>query len=199
MSEKSDGKAWGGVFRVPTDQRVESFSESISFDQRLADDDIDGSIAHSQMLAECGLLTQAEADAIREGLEDIRKDIRNGTFHFTASKEDIHLHIESALTEKLGDTGRKLHTAAVGMIRLPQIYVSFVDVLLIESMPPSLSYKKPSLRWVNENVISSYPHTHTFDGHNLFLQHTSSWCGVKNLIVTDSGLLIVDSEQTSCR
>ena len=111
MSEKSDGKAWGGVFRVPTDQRVESFSESISFDQRLADDDIDGSIAHSQMLAECGLITQAEADDIRESLEEIRKDIREGRFLFTASKEDIHLHIESALTEKLGDTGRKLHTA----------------------------------------------------------------------------------------
>ena len=107
MSEKSDGKAWGGVFRVPTDQRVESFSESISFDQRLADDDIDGSIAHSQMLAECGLLTQTEADAIRKGLEEIRKDIHEGSFLFSASKEDIHLHIESALTEKLGDTGRK--------------------------------------------------------------------------------------------
>jgi argininosuccinate lyase len=111
MNQKSAGKAWGGVFRVPTDQRVESFSESISFDQRLANDDIDGSIAHSQMLAECGLLTRSEADAIRAGLEDIRKEISEGTFHFTASKEDIHLHIESALTEKLGDIGRKLHTA----------------------------------------------------------------------------------------
>ncbi|MBT7729530.1 MAG: argininosuccinate lyase, partial [Planctomycetaceae bacterium] len=111
MNEKSAEKAWGGVFRVPTDQRVESFSESISFDRRLANDDIDGSIAHSQMLAECGLLTQSEADAIRVGLEDIRKDISEGIFQFTASKEDIHLHIESALTEKLGDIGRKLHTA----------------------------------------------------------------------------------------
>ena len=67
MNQKSAEKAWGGVFRVPTDQRVESFSESISFDQRLANDDIDGSIAHSQMLAECGLLTQSEADAIMRG------------------------------------------------------------------------------------------------------------------------------------
>jgi len=105
------GKAWGGVFNVPTDQRVEAFSESVSFDQRLADDDIDGSIAHSRMLAECGLISAAEADAIRDHLEEIRQEIAAGIFPFTASKEDIHLHIESALTERLGDTGRKLHTA----------------------------------------------------------------------------------------
>lgn len=105
------GKAWGGVFSVPTDQRVEAFSESVSFDCRLADDDIDGSIAHSRMLADCGLLTAAEADAIRDTLEEIRREIAAGQFPFTAAKEDIHLHIESALTDRLGDTGRKLHTA----------------------------------------------------------------------------------------
>ena len=105
------GKAWGGVFSVPTDQRVEAFSESVSFDCRLADDDIDGSIAHSRMLADCGLITAAEADAIRDTLEAIRAEIAAGEFPFTAAKEDIHLHIESALTDRLGDTGRKLHTA----------------------------------------------------------------------------------------
>ena len=107
----SGGKAWGGVFNVPTDRRVEAFSESISFDRRLADDDIDGSIVHSRMLADCGLITAAEADAIRDTLEEIRQEIASGQLIFTAAKEDIHLHIESALTERLGDTGRKLHTA----------------------------------------------------------------------------------------
>jgi argininosuccinate lyase len=104
-------KAWGGVFREPTDGRVEAFSESVSFDRRLADDDIDGSIAHARMLAACGLMTVQEADAIAQALEEIRAEIRAGRFEFTAAKEDIHLHIESALTARLGDTGRKLHTA----------------------------------------------------------------------------------------
>jgi len=104
-------KAWGGVFREPTDKRVEAFSESVSFDRRLADDDIDGSIAHARMLAHCGLITVPEADAIAQALEEIRAEIRGGRFEFTAAKEDIHLHIEAALTTQLGDIGRKLHTA----------------------------------------------------------------------------------------
>jgi argininosuccinate lyase len=109
--QKASQKAWGGVFREPTDKRVEAFSESVSFDRRLADDDIDGSIAHARMLAACGLMTAAEADAIAAALEEIRREIAEGQFEFTVSKEDIHLHIESALTARLGDAGRKLHTA----------------------------------------------------------------------------------------
>ncbi|MGI9177064.1 MAG: lyase family protein, partial [Pirellulales bacterium] len=110
-SSAQPGKAWGGVFREPTDQRVELFSESVSFDRRLADDDIDGSIAHARMLATCGLMTVQEADAIAHVLEEIRSEIHTGRFEFTVAKEDIHLHIESALTARLGDAGRKLHTA----------------------------------------------------------------------------------------
>ncbi|MFM7074496.1 MAG: argininosuccinate lyase [Planctomycetaceae bacterium] len=104
-------KAWGGVFREPTDARVEAFSESVSFDRRLADDDIDGSIAHARMLATCGLMSVPEADAITQALEEIRGEIRAGRFEFSAAREDIHLHIEAALTARLGDAGRKLHTA----------------------------------------------------------------------------------------
>ncbi len=104
-------KAWGGVFREATDARVEAFTESVSFDRRLADDDIDGSIAHARMLAASGLIAIHEADAITQGLEEIRADIHAGRFAFSASLEDIHLHVEAALTARLGDTGRKLHTA----------------------------------------------------------------------------------------
>jgi argininosuccinate lyase len=104
-------KAWGGVFREATDARVEAFTESVSFDRRLADDDIDGSIAHARMLAASGLIAVHEADAITQALEEIRADIRAGRFAFSASREDIHLHVEAALTARLGDTGRKLHTA----------------------------------------------------------------------------------------
>jgi len=88
-------KAWGGVFREPTDKRVELFSESVSFDKRLADDDIDGSIAHARMLADCGLLSVQEADAIAHVLEEIRGEIHAGRFEYSISKEDIHLHVES--------------------------------------------------------------------------------------------------------
>ena len=112
MSQSSGPqKAWGGVFREPTDVRVEAFSESVSFDRRLADDDIDGSIAHARMLASVGLMTVLEADSVAHVLEEIRSEIHAGRFEFSASKEDIHLHIESSLTARLGDTGRKLHTA----------------------------------------------------------------------------------------
>ncbi len=107
----TSSKAWGGVFREPTDARVEAFTESVSFDRRLADDDIDGSIAHARMLASVGLMTVHEADSVAHSLEEIRSEIHTGRFEFSVSKEDIHLHVEAALTARLGDTGRKLHTA----------------------------------------------------------------------------------------
>ncbi len=104
-------KAWGGVFKEVLDQRMETFSESISFDRRLADDDIDASIAHASMLEHCGLLEPNESDHIRRAMEEIRTEIHEGRFEFTTAREDIHLHIESALVARLGDLGRRIHTA----------------------------------------------------------------------------------------
>ncbi|MCA9064927.1 MAG: argininosuccinate lyase [Planctomycetaceae bacterium] len=103
-------KAWGGRFQQATDPRVEAFTESISFDRRLYEVDIRGSKAHATMLAEIGLITEAERDLIATTLDEIRKEIENGEFQFSAELEDIHMHIESRLIEKLGDVGRKLHT-----------------------------------------------------------------------------------------
>lgn len=104
-------KAWGGRFAGPTHQKVEQFTESISFDRRLWRHDIIGSIAHAQMLAEVGLVSQAESDTIVAGLEQIGREIEDGTFEFRADREDIHMNIEGALIDRLGDVGRKLHTA----------------------------------------------------------------------------------------
>ncbi len=104
-------KAWGGRFQQPTDETVERFTESISFDARLAEWDVRGSQAHARMLAEVGLLTAEEADRICRTLDEILEDIRGGRLEFTAQLEDIHMHIEHALIERLGDVGRKLHTA----------------------------------------------------------------------------------------
>jgi argininosuccinate lyase len=90
---------------------VEQFSESISFDQRLYAHDIDASAAHTQMLAKVGLLTAAECQQIEQGLAAIRQEIQQGRFKFEIELEDIHLHVERALIERVGDVGRKLHTA----------------------------------------------------------------------------------------
>ena len=103
-------KAWGGRFQQATDQRVEQFTESISFDARLADVDITGSQAHATMLAKVGLISDDERDQIVNELENIRGEIARGEMEFDISLEDIHMHIESRLTDRLGDVGRKLHT-----------------------------------------------------------------------------------------
>jgi argininosuccinate lyase len=103
-------KTWGGRFSGATDNRVEEFTESISYDRRLYKHDVRASQAHARMLAEVGLLTVAEADAIAAALDAIAADIERGDFEFTIKLEDIHTHIERALIERLGDVGRKLHT-----------------------------------------------------------------------------------------
>jgi argininosuccinate lyase len=104
-------KAWGGRFASGTDRRVERFTESISFDQRLFRQDIRGSIAHARMLAKVGLLTTDECQQIVRGLSEIRAEIDAGDFPFLLEREDVHMNIEATLIDKLGDVGRKLHTA----------------------------------------------------------------------------------------
>jgi argininosuccinate lyase len=100
-----------GVFNEATDQQVQQFTESVSFDRRLYAHDIAGSIAHAQMLAKVGLLTDDECRQIVQGLADIRQEIEQGRFSFSTELEDVHMHVERALIDRLGDTGRKLHTA----------------------------------------------------------------------------------------
>ncbi len=115
-------KAWGGVFSGKTDSRMEKFSESISFDKRLYKQDIAGSIAHARMLAQVGILTQDEFNSIESGLTEIKSQLDAGVFPFTIEQEDIHMHIEKALTDKIGDAGRKLHT---GRSRNDQVSTDF--------------------------------------------------------------------------
>jgi len=98
------------VFSEATDRRVEQFTESVSFDHRLYTQDIEGSIAHARMLAEVGLLTADECRQIEQGLGDIRAEIEGKRFRFTVELEDVHMHIERALIDRIGDVGRKLHT-----------------------------------------------------------------------------------------
>jgi argininosuccinate lyase len=104
-------KAWGGRFSQPTHEAVEHFTASIAFDRRLYAYDIQGSIAHSRMLAKCGIITAAEANAITQGLQEIATEIERDAFAFDVRWEDIHMHIERRLIEKIGPVGGKLHTA----------------------------------------------------------------------------------------
>lgn len=106
----SSQKTWGGRFSGETDNRVEAFTESISFDRRLYKHDIIASQAHARMLAEVGLLTTDEAERIVAALNEIAETIERRDFAFSVKLEDIHTHIERALIERLGDVGRKLHT-----------------------------------------------------------------------------------------
>jgi argininosuccinate lyase len=104
-------KAWGGRFQHSTDPRVEWFTESISFDRRLASVDIRASKAHARMLAQVGLISDEECRLIVTTLDEIGREIDDGKLPFRIELEDIHMHVESALVARIGDVGRKLHTA----------------------------------------------------------------------------------------
>jgi argininosuccinate lyase len=110
MSEKPSGKSWQARIGEATDEQAAKFVESISYDRRIYKQDIAGSIAHATMLAKVGLITDAERDAIIEGLRGIERDIESGNFKFDISNEDIHMVIEAALIQRIGEPGRKLHT-----------------------------------------------------------------------------------------
>ena len=104
-------KPWGGRFEAVTEKAVEEFTSSLHFDRRLFRHDIRGSIAHARMLAKQGILSMAEAEAIIQGLDEIQREIENEKFLFDPCFEDIHMAIEARLIAKIGEVGRKLHTA----------------------------------------------------------------------------------------
>ncbi len=104
-------KPWGGRFSEPTDKRVEEFTCSLHFDQRLYPYDIAGSIAHCRMLAAQGIVSSEDADAIVSGLQGILKDLKAGTLPLPSHLEDIHMAIEATLIDRIGQVGGKLHTA----------------------------------------------------------------------------------------
>ena len=104
------GKLWSGRFSEATDKFIERFTASVGFDARLYKQDFAGSIAHATMLAEAGVLTEEEARQIVGGLEGIRADIEQGRFAWSVELEDVHMNIEAALTERIGEVGKKLHT-----------------------------------------------------------------------------------------
>ncbi|MBR1863522.1 MAG: argininosuccinate lyase [Ruminococcus sp.] len=104
-------KMWAGRFTKEIDERVNDFNSSISFDARMYRQDIEGSMAHAAMLGECGIIDIDESKKIIEGLKGILADIDSGKLQFDPTAEDVHMFVEAELTARLGDTGKRLHTA----------------------------------------------------------------------------------------
>lgn len=109
MSNKVN-KQWGGRFSESTDAFVQAFTGSVDFDQRMYAEDIAGSLAHAEMLATQGILSEEDFNLIKEGLEAVKAEIESGSFPWSIELEDVHMNIESSLTEKIGIAGKRLHT-----------------------------------------------------------------------------------------
>ena len=105
------GKAWSGRFAEPLDRLTQRFNASVSFDRRLAEFDIQGSLAHARMLRRCGIIAAADLEAIERGMQAIAAEVREGRFPWSVEREDVHFNIEHRLTELVGEAGKRLHTA----------------------------------------------------------------------------------------
>ncbi|MGZ8251551.1 MAG: argininosuccinate lyase, partial [Methylophilaceae bacterium] len=108
--EQDNTKTWSGRFNEPVAELVKRYTASVSFDQRLAEFDIQGSLAHSRMLGAQGIISLDDVARIHQGLNEILQEIRNGKFEWLLDLEDVHLNIEKRLTDKIGDAGKRLHT-----------------------------------------------------------------------------------------
>ncbi len=156
-------KLWAGRFQKETDTLVNNFNSSINFDARLYKQDIAGSIAHATMLGKQGIIEQAEADKIISGLKAILADIEAGEVEFTMDNEDIHMNIEAILTQRIGDTGKRLHTSRS---RNDQVAVDF-RLYVKEEIPTIinqvLDLEQVLIQKAEENlstVMPGYTHLH---------------------------------------
>ncbi len=122
MTDTTSNKMWGGRFAAGPDAIMEAINASIGFDQRMAAQDIAGSRAHAAMLAAQGIITDSDADAIREGLLTVLSEIEGGTFQFSTALEDIHMNVEARLKEVIGEPAGRLHT---GRSRNDQVATDF--------------------------------------------------------------------------
>ncbi|NHR05046.1 argininosuccinate lyase [Chromobacterium haemolyticum] len=105
-----DQHAWSGRFSEPVSELVKKYTASVDFDRRLAEFDIEGSLAHAAMLQRAGVLSSEDLEAIRRGMGEVLDDIRAGRFEWSVDLEDVHMNVERRLTDKIGDAGKRLHT-----------------------------------------------------------------------------------------
>ena len=104
-------KMWAGRFSKALDKEADDFNSSIHFDCKMYKQDIEGSIAHATMLAECNIISKEDSELIKKTLKEIKEDIDNGSLPFDFDAEDIHMFVEAELTKRIGDVGKRLHTA----------------------------------------------------------------------------------------
>lgn len=163
----STKKLWGGRFQEQAAAWVDAFGASISFDQLMAEEDIEGSLAHVKMLKATGILNADDSDQIIAGLEDIQTDLEAGKLNFTVENEDIHMNIEAILTDRIGAVAGKLHT---GRSRNDQVATDF-HLYLKKRLPKIIdeltTIQKTLVKMASENVETIMPgYTH--------LQHAQS-------------------------
>lgn len=104
-------KLWTGRFSKEADQKTNDFNSSISFDSRMYEQDLRGSMAHATMLCACGIISEKDRDEILSGLQGILEDLQSGQLPIDPDAEDIHTFVEAELTARIGDAGKRLHTA----------------------------------------------------------------------------------------
>ncbi|MCE5169335.1 argininosuccinate lyase [Paenibacillus profundus] len=154
-------KLWGGRFTKQTDQLVEQYTASITFDKAMAEEDIQGSLAHVTMLGKCGILPQDDVETIKEGLHQVMNRIQSGDMNYSVSDEDIHMNIEKTLIDLIGPVGGKLHTGrsrndqvATDMhLYLRKRVVTFAG-LLVQLQEALLKQAKANL----DTIVPGYTH-----------------------------------------
>ncbi|MEG0250509.1 MAG: argininosuccinate lyase [Peptostreptococcus sp.] len=211
-------KLWGGRFQKDTDKLMEDFNSSISFDSKLYAYDIQGSIAHATMLGSTGIIEKSEAEKIINGLKEIKEDIEAGKVEFSKKHEDIHMNIEVLLTEKIGETGKKLHTArsrndqvALDLRLYARDSVIDLSELLKKWMEALTNLAEKNLN----TIMPGYTHLQRAQpisfAHNLMAyaemakrdyQRLESWIDIHNVMPLGSGALAgttfpIDREMTS--
>lgn len=172
-------KLWSGRFRKETDALVNDFNSSIPFDQRLYREDIEGSMAHASMLGEQGIISCADAENICTGLRGILADVEAGTIEFSADNEDIHMNVETILTARIGEAGKRLHTARSRNDQVALDFRLYLRRQIGEIVEQLLHFQKVLLqqaRQHTETVMPGYTHLQraqpiTFAHHLLAYAH----------------------------
>ena len=172
-------KLWSGRFRKETDALVNDFNSSIPFDQRLYREDIEGSMAHASMLGEQGIISCADAENICTGLRGILADVEAGTIEFSADNEDIHMNVETILTARIGEAGKRLHTARSRNDQVALDFRLYLRRQIDEIVGQLLHFQKVLLqqaRQHTETVMPGYTHLQraqpiTFAHHLLAYAH----------------------------
>ena len=160
-SADGEAKLWGGRFERATDKLVEAYSASIAFDRRLYGEDIAGSAAHARMLAAQGIISEDDLKAISDGLSQIWREIEAGEFEFREDREDIHLNIEAALAERIGEPARRLHTARSRNDQVATDLRMYVRAACDEASDGLAALRRALLDLADreaETVISGYTH-----------------------------------------